>query len=295
MQEMQVQSLGWEDSPGEGNGNALSILAWRNPWTEGPGGLQSTGLQRARHGWSNWAEQSKIKKNCSLATPKFYILDFGEIWEHRPVRKMKKRKPWDRGTKPSSDQSPARDSGVQMSCRHLKAALNQPVLEPVKVWDANTPHQCLHTASTLQMTEPTRCALRGLGGTTVPVFFLQNSLPYKARMSPSIFHSLYSSTALFLVFCCCCCLAVLNLNSGMWTLSCSMWDQVSWPGMEPGPPAFGVQSLSPWTIGEVPPSSFYSNYKYSRNMPHSLPGTFLCLSLLSGTKKQDKLGRMETR
>ena len=30
-------------------------------------------------------------------------------------------------------------------------------------------------------------------------------------------------------------------------------------------------------------------------MPHSLPGTFLCISLLSGTKKQDKLGRMETR
>ena len=31
------------------------------------------------------------------------------------------------------------------------------------------------------------------------------------------------------------------------------------------------------------------------NMPHSLPGTFLCISLLSGTKKQDKPARMETR
>ena len=36
-------------SPGEGNGNPLSILAWRIPWTEEPGGLQSTGLQRVRH------------------------------------------------------------------------------------------------------------------------------------------------------------------------------------------------------------------------------------------------------
>ena len=34
-----------ERSPGEGNGNPLSILAWEIPWTEEPGGLQSMGLQ----------------------------------------------------------------------------------------------------------------------------------------------------------------------------------------------------------------------------------------------------------
>ena len=32
-------------SPGEGNGNPSSILAWEIPWTEEPGGLQSMGLQ----------------------------------------------------------------------------------------------------------------------------------------------------------------------------------------------------------------------------------------------------------
>ena len=32
-------------SPGEGNGNPLQYLAWRIPWTEEPGGLQSRGLQ----------------------------------------------------------------------------------------------------------------------------------------------------------------------------------------------------------------------------------------------------------
>ena len=34
---------------GKGNGNPLSILAWKIPWTEEPGGLQSTGLQRVGH------------------------------------------------------------------------------------------------------------------------------------------------------------------------------------------------------------------------------------------------------
>ena len=34
MGETQVQSLGWEDSPGEGNGNHSSILAWRIRWTK---------------------------------------------------------------------------------------------------------------------------------------------------------------------------------------------------------------------------------------------------------------------
>ena len=37
---------GSERSPGGGNGNPLQYLAWRIPWTEGPGGLQSTGLPR---------------------------------------------------------------------------------------------------------------------------------------------------------------------------------------------------------------------------------------------------------
>ena len=37
-------------SPGEGNGNPLSsTLAWKIPWTEKPGGLQSMGSQRVRH------------------------------------------------------------------------------------------------------------------------------------------------------------------------------------------------------------------------------------------------------
>ena len=37
-------------SPGEGNGNQLSIPAWEIPWTEKPGGLQSMGPQGTGHG-----------------------------------------------------------------------------------------------------------------------------------------------------------------------------------------------------------------------------------------------------
>ena len=46
---MQVRSLGQEDPLEEGMGTHSSILAWRIPWTEESGGLQSTGSQRVRH------------------------------------------------------------------------------------------------------------------------------------------------------------------------------------------------------------------------------------------------------
>ena len=49
MQETQVQSLGWEDSLEKGMAIHSSILAWRIPWTEEPGGLQSMGSQRVGH------------------------------------------------------------------------------------------------------------------------------------------------------------------------------------------------------------------------------------------------------
>ena len=48
-QEMQVRSLGREDPLEEGMATHSKILAWRNPWTEEPGRLQSIGLQRVGH------------------------------------------------------------------------------------------------------------------------------------------------------------------------------------------------------------------------------------------------------
>ena len=49
MLETQVQSLGWEDPLEKEMAAHSSILAWRIPWKEEPGGLQSMGLQRVGH------------------------------------------------------------------------------------------------------------------------------------------------------------------------------------------------------------------------------------------------------
>ena len=53
--EMQVQSLSWEDPLEKGMVTHSSILAWRIPRTEEPGGLQSIGLQRIGHDRSDLA------------------------------------------------------------------------------------------------------------------------------------------------------------------------------------------------------------------------------------------------
>ena len=48
VQETQVLSLSWEDPLEEGIATHSSILAWRVPWTEEPGGLQSMWSQSGR-------------------------------------------------------------------------------------------------------------------------------------------------------------------------------------------------------------------------------------------------------
>ena len=47
--ESRVQSLGWEDPLENEMATHSSILAWRIPWTEEPGGLQSMGSKRVGH------------------------------------------------------------------------------------------------------------------------------------------------------------------------------------------------------------------------------------------------------
>ena len=55
MQETWVQSLGWEDTLKKGMATHSSILAWRIPWTEESGGLQSMG-----HKESDTTERLKL-------------------------------------------------------------------------------------------------------------------------------------------------------------------------------------------------------------------------------------------
>ena len=52
MWETQVRSLGWEDPLEKKMATHSSTLAWKIPWTEEPGGLQSMGSQRVRQGWT---------------------------------------------------------------------------------------------------------------------------------------------------------------------------------------------------------------------------------------------------
>ena len=61
MQETMVRSLGWEDPLEKDLAAHSRILAWRIPWTEEPGGLQSMGSQRVGHNWltnNNYCSQS---------------------------------------------------------------------------------------------------------------------------------------------------------------------------------------------------------------------------------------------
>ena len=85
MQETWVWSLGWEDPLEKGMATHSSILAWRIPWTEEPGGLQSTGSQRVGHDWATSLSLSftfegllilwpQVTSTRSLCNTKWYLL-----------------------------------------------------------------------------------------------------------------------------------------------------------------------------------------------------------------------------
>ena len=66
---MQVRSLGQEDPLEEGMATHSSILAWRIPWREKPGRLQSIGSLRVGHDWSNLAyTDTRFSCYCQVLT-----------------------------------------------------------------------------------------------------------------------------------------------------------------------------------------------------------------------------------
>ena len=67
MQETRVQCLGWEDPLEKGMATHSCILAWRIPWTEEPGRLQSRRSQRAGHDWET--KQSKLDLRLGTKPP----------------------------------------------------------------------------------------------------------------------------------------------------------------------------------------------------------------------------------
>ena len=66
MQETWVQSVGREGPLEKGMATLSSILALRSPWTEEPGGLQSSGLQRVGY---DWATKHNIFKTMQRQFP----------------------------------------------------------------------------------------------------------------------------------------------------------------------------------------------------------------------------------
>ena len=68
MQETQFQSQGQENPLEEGMATCSNVLAWRIPWTEEPGGLQSMGLQRV-----NFARLKRLSMHALSAALGFYI------------------------------------------------------------------------------------------------------------------------------------------------------------------------------------------------------------------------------
>ena len=62
---MEVQSQGLEDPLEEGMATHSSILAWRIPWTEEPGGLQSVESQESGYDWSDLAHM-QISLACDM-------------------------------------------------------------------------------------------------------------------------------------------------------------------------------------------------------------------------------------
>ena len=82
MQETQVPSLGWINPFEKGMTTHSSILAWRIPWTEEPGGLQSMGSQRVRHNLSTERTGTQLisikAKIKSLGSP-LYLRSEGSI------------------------------------------------------------------------------------------------------------------------------------------------------------------------------------------------------------------------
>ena len=92
MRDTWVQSLGWENPLEKEMATHSSLLAWRIPWAEEPGGLQSTGSQRVGHdrttslSLSLWSGMEARRSSGFL----IIILCFCKYWQHQHIRLNRK-------------------------------------------------------------------------------------------------------------------------------------------------------------------------------------------------------------
>ena len=94
MQETRVWALGWEDPPEKEMATHSSTIAWKIPWTEEPGRLQSMGLQRVRHDWVTSLSLSgryyKCQNNHQIKTHMTQKLELSEMKSKRIMITMLK-------------------------------------------------------------------------------------------------------------------------------------------------------------------------------------------------------------
>ena len=76
-----IQSLGWEDPLGKGTTTCSSIFAWRIPWTEEAGGLQSIVSRRIGPNWSSLAHMHRLTQN-DLILINYIFKDPVSKWGH---------------------------------------------------------------------------------------------------------------------------------------------------------------------------------------------------------------------
>ena len=65
---MWALSLGWEDPLQQETAAHSSVLAWRSPWTDGPGGLQSMGSQKSQDRTENQATERQLAHHATTLT-----------------------------------------------------------------------------------------------------------------------------------------------------------------------------------------------------------------------------------
>ena len=112
MQETQVRSLSWEDPLEKEMATHSSIRAWRIPWTEEPGGLQSMGLQRVGYDMTE-----RLHSFCIL-----YRIQ--TLWKFRPVYRPKRKK------ERKKNHSPPKKETLAILCSHASEYFNPSQSQP---------------------------------------------------------------------------------------------------------------------------------------------------------------------
>ena len=128
MQETQAWSLGQEDPLEEEMTTHSSILVWKIPWTDEPGGPQSVGLQRVRHNWatntftSGGSVVKNLPANAGNTGGSRYHLCIGKVtWRRKwqPTTVFCLKNPINRGAWRTTVCAVAESETTELTCKWI--------------------------------------------------------------------------------------------------------------------------------------------------------------------------------